>query len=166
MPTRAETITMPNPTPEINIKMASGKHHGVSNHRPFHCFFNGLYWSTPKKTSRSTLLVLCERNPPVTGGFPSQGVSNAENTWTMSWRHHGKMNQRGLRQRPWDMTICLNLYIIWELKIRHQRIFQTLIFMHCYISTSLLLLKETLCFDSNANEVYRVQLIISQHWFK
>ena len=30
---------------------------------------------------------LCEENPPVTGWFPSQKVSNAENVSTR-WRHH------------------------------------------------------------------------------
>ena len=35
-----------------------------------------------------TLLTICEGNPPVAGGFPSQRASNEESV-SMSWRHHG-----------------------------------------------------------------------------
>ena len=41
-----------------------------------------------KKTSKPVLLVLCEGNPPVTGGFPSQRASDAESV-SMAWRQHG-----------------------------------------------------------------------------
>ena len=37
--------------------------------------------------TNSTLLAVCEGNPPVTGGFPSQRASNAE-TISMVWRRH------------------------------------------------------------------------------
>ena len=40
------------------------------------------------KHQSSALLALCEGNPPVTGGFPSQRVSNAENV-SFWWRHRG-----------------------------------------------------------------------------
>ena len=41
-----------------------------------------------KKTSKLRVTDLSERNPPVTGGFPSQRASNAENV--SIWRcHHG-----------------------------------------------------------------------------
>ena len=39
------------------------------------------------KHQRSTLLALCEGNPPVTGGFPSQRASNAESVF-MPWCCH------------------------------------------------------------------------------
>ena len=32
-----------------------------------------------KKTSKLRVTSLCEENPPMTGGFPSQNASNAEN---------------------------------------------------------------------------------------
>ena len=41
----------------------------------------------PKKNQSSELLVLCEGNPPVTGGFPSQRACNSESI-SMPWRHH------------------------------------------------------------------------------
>ena len=37
----------------------------------------------------SILLTLCEGNPLVTGGFPSQRASNVESV-SMSWSHHDK----------------------------------------------------------------------------
>ena len=41
-----------------------------------------------KKTPKLRVTGLCEGNPPVTGGFPSQSASNAENA-SISWRHDG-----------------------------------------------------------------------------
>ena len=58
--------------------------HGASNHRQLDCFSNSLFRLTKRKSNqtidslsritakRTSVLVLCERNPPVTGGFPSQ----------------------------------------------------------------------------------------------
>ena len=40
-----------------------------------------------KENQSSTLLALCERNPQVTGGFPSQRASDADSV-SMSWPHH------------------------------------------------------------------------------
>ena len=40
-----------------------------------------------KKTSKLRVTGLCEGNSPVTGEFPAQRASNAENV-SISWRHH------------------------------------------------------------------------------
>ena len=45
------------------------------------------YVQTYIKESINAQLALCEGNPTVTGGFPSQRASNAENI-SISWRHH------------------------------------------------------------------------------
>ena len=45
---------------------------GVCNHRQLDCFFNSLFRITANKHQTSTSLVICEGNPPVIGGFPSQ----------------------------------------------------------------------------------------------
>ena len=50
--------------------------------------FSSLFRPTSKQHQSSALLPLCEGNPPVTGGFPSQRASNEESV-SMSWRHHG-----------------------------------------------------------------------------
>ena len=69
------------------ITVTSHNLHGVSNHRPFVCLFSGLLRLTRKKNFKDALLALCEGNPPVTGGFPSERASNAESIF-ISWRHH------------------------------------------------------------------------------
>ena len=61
---------------------------GVSNHQPNDCLLNRLFRHRSKKTSKLRVTGLCEGNPPVTGGFPSQRASNAENFFhlmTLSW---------------------------------------------------------------------------------
>ena len=62
---------------------------GVSNHRHLDCLLNRLFWRRLKKTSKLRVTGLCEGNSPVTGEFPSQRASNAENV-SIRWRHHGK----------------------------------------------------------------------------
>ena len=62
-------------------------HEGVSNHQPHHCLLNRLYRHKSKKTSKLRVTGLCEGNSPVTGEFPVQMASNAENV-SIWWRHH------------------------------------------------------------------------------
>ena len=57
---------------------------GVSNHRRFHCWLRRI----SKKTSKLRVTGLCAGNSPVTGEFPAQKASNAENV-SIWWRHHG-----------------------------------------------------------------------------
>ena len=52
---------------------------GVSNHRHIECLLNRLFRRRSKKTPKLRVNGLCEGNPPVTGGFPSQRASNTEN---------------------------------------------------------------------------------------
>ena len=54
------------------------EHDGVSNHRHLESLFNRLCGRRSNKTSKLRVAGLCEGNPPVTGGFPSQSASNAE----------------------------------------------------------------------------------------
>ena len=60
---------------------------GVWNWRTIDCLFSRLFGLTSKKTSKPALLALCEGNPPVIGGFPSQRDSNTGNI-CMSWREN------------------------------------------------------------------------------
>ena len=57
---------------------------GVSNHQPDDCLLNCLLTRRSKTTTK---LRLCVGNSPVTGEFPAQRASNAENV-SISWRHH------------------------------------------------------------------------------
>ena len=57
---------------------------GVSNHQP-----NCLFRRRSKKTWKLCVTGLCVGNSPVTGEFPAQRASNAENS-SIWWRHHGR----------------------------------------------------------------------------
>ena len=70
------------------IKSLQWRHNesdGVSNYQRFHYLLNCLFRS--KKTSKLRFTGLCERNSPVTGEFPVQKASNAENA-SIWWRRH------------------------------------------------------------------------------
>ena len=60
---------------------------GVSNHQPHDCLLNRLFRRRSKKTSKLRVTGLCAGNSPVTGEFPAQMASNAENV-SIWWRHH------------------------------------------------------------------------------
>ena len=65
-----------------------GGRDSVSNYQRLNCLLKRLFRFRSKKTSKLRVTGLCERNPPVAGGFPSQRASNAENA-SILWRHHG-----------------------------------------------------------------------------
>ena len=60
---------------------------GVSNHRRLDRLLNRLFRHRSKKTSKLRVSGLCEGNPPVAGGFPSQRAGNAEDV-SIWWHHH------------------------------------------------------------------------------
>ena len=64
---------------------------GVSNHQPHDCLLNRLFRRRSEKTSNLRVTGFCEGNSPVTGEFPAQRASNAENV-SIWWRHHEKRN--------------------------------------------------------------------------
>ena len=66
------------------------RHNGcdcVSNHLPHDCLLNRLFRRRSKETSKLRVTGLCAKNSPVTGEFPAQWASNAENV-SIWWRHH------------------------------------------------------------------------------
>ena len=78
---------------------------GVSNHQPHDCL--------QKKTSKLRVTGLCAGNSPVTGEFPAQRASYAENV-SIWWRHHGMrlLSLSGTLLHPCDIhtvTIPKNL---------------------------------------------------------
>ena len=72
---------------EISFKWRHNGRDGVSNHQPRDCLFNRLFRRRSKKISKLRVKGLCEGNFPVTGEFPAQMASNAENV-SIWWRHH------------------------------------------------------------------------------
>ena len=63
----------------------------VSNHQPHDCLLNRLFRSRSKRTSRLRVTGPCAWNSPVTGEFPAQMASNADNV-SIWWRHHAWPN--------------------------------------------------------------------------
>ena len=60
---------------------------GVSNHQPHDCLFNHILKVLIKENIKAPRPWLCAENSPVTGEFPAQRASNAENV-SIWWRHH------------------------------------------------------------------------------
>ena len=71
----------------ITLQWCHNEHDGVSNHQPHDCLLNRLFRRRSKKTSKLRVTGYCGGNSPVTGEFPAQRASNAENVSTW-WRHH------------------------------------------------------------------------------
>ena len=69
------------------------RHNGrdsVSNHQPHYYLLNRLFRRRSRKTALLRVTGLCVGNSPVTGEFPAQMASNAENV-SIWWRHHGTL---------------------------------------------------------------------------
>ena len=64
----------------------------VSNHQPHDCLLNHLFKRRSKNTSKLCVTGLYADNSQVTGEFPAQMASYAENA-SICWRHHGKLPQ-------------------------------------------------------------------------
>ena len=65
------------------------RHNGldsVPNHQPHDCLLNCSFGHRSKITSKLRVTGLCVGNSPVTGEFPAQMASNAEN-FSIWWRH-------------------------------------------------------------------------------
>ena len=74
---------------DIFIKWRHNGRDGVSNHQPPDCLLNRLFRRRSKKASKLRVTGLCVGNSPMTGEFPAQRTSNAENV-SIWWRHHVK----------------------------------------------------------------------------
>ena len=75
-------------TRSSSLRWRHNERNGVSNHLPHDGLLNRLFSRTSKKTSKLRVTGLCEGDSPVTGEFPAQSASNAENV-SIWWRHHG-----------------------------------------------------------------------------
>ena len=72
--------------------------------------FNLLFRRRSKKISKLRVTGLCEGNSPVTGEFPAQMASNAENV-SIWWRHHVVASWYFFRcvcrlPSPWSVYMC------------------------------------------------------------
>ena len=74
-------------TKVLTLQRRHIERYSVSNHRRLDWLLKHYSMRRPKKISNLRATGLCEGNPPVTGVFPSQRESNAENV-SIWWRHH------------------------------------------------------------------------------
>ena len=65
----------------------NNEHNNVSNHQRLDCLLNCLFRLRSNEISKLRVTGLCEGNSPVTGEFPAQRASNAENV-SIWWCHH------------------------------------------------------------------------------
>ena len=72
----------------ITLRWRHNDRDGVWNHQPHDCLLNRLFRRKSKKTSKLRVTGLCAWNSPVTGEFPAQRASNAENV-SIWWCRHG-----------------------------------------------------------------------------
>ena len=80
---------------------------GVSNHQPHDCLLNRLFRHRSKKISKLRVTGLCAGNSPVTGEFPAQRASNAEDS-SIWWRHHGLHIFHSLSD------VCIHIPCTWR----------------------------------------------------
>ena len=73
--------------PMKSLRWRHNESDGGSNHQPHDCLLNRLFRRRSKETSKLRVTGLCVGNSPVTGEFPAQRASNAENV-SIWWRHH------------------------------------------------------------------------------
>ena len=84
------TVTLTWRTADLFLISLRWRHNGpdgVSNHQPHGCLLTRLFRRRSKKTSKLRVTGLCMGNSPMTGEFPAQRASNAENV-SIWWRHH------------------------------------------------------------------------------
>ena len=71
----------------LSLQWRHNEHDCVSNHQSRDCLLNRLFRHRWKKTSKLRVTGLCAGNSLVTGEFPAQRASNAENV-SIWWCHH------------------------------------------------------------------------------
>ena len=90
-------------------------HDGVSNYRNLKFLLNRLFRRRSKKTSKLHVAGPCEGNSPVTGEFPSQKTSNAENACLMT--SSCKISDLNTELKPHKygtILIFWHSYRLWE----------------------------------------------------
>ena len=102
---------------------------GVSNHQPHHCLLNRLFRRRSNEISKLSVTGLCVGNSPVTGEFPAQKTSDAENV-SIWWRHHVVHASvcflfQSCRQHSYQLMCCLlrwhqeNRRTMWWIFTKH-----------------------------------------------
>ena len=105
----------------LTLQWSHNGRDGLSNHQTRECSHNRLFKRRSKKTSKLCLTGLCSGNSPVTGEFPAQKPSNAENVPfgdvimknDITYSKYNKLNQtQSIAHILWD--ILLLQYCHWN----------------------------------------------------
>ena len=78
---------------------------GISNHRRLNCLLNLLFRRRSKKTPKPHVTGICKGNSSVTGEFPAQKASNAENVSIWSWWRYYEIPSLPFYKEPSTATI-------------------------------------------------------------
>ena len=114
-----------------------------------------------KKTSKLRVTGLCEGNSPVTGEFPAQRASNAENV-SIWWRHHVSNSQFAIvsthcfipsLQNQWEITNLSPIMILLS-----QHVGEIARFYWCIVPTHPSNFKMLFCTNPVYNELYGLLL--------
>ena len=109
--------------PNLALQWHHNECDGVTNHQPHDCLLNRWFRRRSKKISKLCVTGLCKGNSPMTGEFPAQRASNAENI-SIWWRHHDISPLTLLSQEANTQYILLNMYMVLLcfalLRLRHQ----------------------------------------------
>ena len=94
---------------------------------------NRLFSPRSKKTSKLRVTGFCVGNSPVTGEFPAQRASNAENV-SVWWRHNA-LNVLGKRNYYWTSSFASSAIVRQEIK-RQEIVRQEIIYDRIFQSTT------------------------------
>ena len=97
---------------EISLQWCHNERNGVPNHQPHDCLLKRLFRRRSKKTSKLRVAGLCAGNSPVTGEFPTQRASNAENA-SIWWRHRVT--------KLWQMTLPYSIRVTYFIRMTYVR---------------------------------------------
>ena len=106
----------------LSLQWRHNKPDGVSTHQPPECLPNGLFRRRSKKISKIRVTGLWAGNSPVTGEFPAQMVSDAENV-PIWWRHHDE-------QKPTNLALEYIRCLSHVLQLTRLHIYMRQITMH------------------------------------
>ena len=110
--------------PSVALQWRHNGRYSFSNHQPHDCLLNCLFRRRSKKTSKLRVTGLFAGNSPVTGEFPAQMVSYAENV-SIWWRHHEwtiasatcRLQAQVLNEWLYEHLLSNPLYIIFKTAI-------------------------------------------------
>ena len=86
----------------VPLQWRHNERDSISSHRHVHCLLNCWFRRRSKKPSKLCVTGLYEGNSPVTGEFPTQKASNAENI-SIWWRDHVECEEKRRYRMPRDV---------------------------------------------------------------